>query len=460
MPKSAHKTIHAATHTTPTFEESHFHPPQNMKLAPPRGMRDFYPEDYRPLQAIFDVWRNAAALHGFELYDAPVVETQELLIRKAGEEITGQIYTFEDKSGRGLALRPEMTPSLARMIVARQGALKFPLKWSSIPQCFRYERMTRGRKREHYQWNLDVIGEESILAEAEVLATAVDAMRALGLTEKDFQIRVGSRALLGELFETIGVGDEHFAAACLALDKRGKINDQETSKLLADEGLGEADIKKVFELIGVKTFEEAQKQLGDETPGVRSLIDLFALAEDLGFADYLTFDLAVVRGLGYYAGILFEAFDTCGKRRAIFGGGRYDNLLDSLGGKPCACVGLGFGDVVLSELLKELGKLPATDRTVGVAIGYLDDTCRRTAARVAAQMRNENDSTAPANSITSADSVDLALRPEAAKKFFKRAETMGAAKSIYIGPDEVASGKIKVKDMATREEAEIRFSLD
>lgn len=411
-----------------------------MSLAPPRGMRDFYPEDYRPREALFSVWRRTSEQHGFEGYDASVVETGELLKRKGGEEITQQIYVFEDKGGRELALRPEMTPTLARMIIARQGNLSFPIKWYTIAQCFRYERMSRGRKREHYQWNLDIVGETSIMAEAEVIGTAVDAMAQLGLTAEEFQVRVGSRALLGELFSAIGIGEEHFAASCLALDKRGKISDDETKKLLREEGLSDEAIERVFQLLGIRNLNEAEKQLGAGSAAIGDIRALFALVGDLGFADYLTFDVSIVRGLGYYTGIVFEAFDTGGKFRAIFGGGRYDNLLSSLGGRECTAVGLGFGDVVIQELLSELGKLPAEKRSIECAVGYMTEECRSLAARTARTLREEG------------ARVDLSTRPEAPKKFFKRADLIGAGEAVFVGPDELESGEIKIKNMQTREE--------
>lgn len=411
-----------------------------MSLAPPRGMRDFYPEDYRPREALFNIWRWTSERHGFEGYDASVVETGELLKRKGGEEITQQIYVFEDKSGRELALRPEMTPTLARMIIARQGNLVFPIKWYTIAQCFRYERMSRGRKREHYQWNLDIVGEESIMAEAEVIGTAVDAMAKLGLTPDEFQVRVGSRALLGELFRAIGIGEEHFAASCLALDKRGKISDDETKKLLRDEGLSDEAIERVFQLLAIQNLSEAEKQLGEGSAAIADVWALFDLADDLGFGEYLTFDISIVRGLGYYTGIVFEAFDRAGKFRAIFGGGRYDNLLRSLGGRECTAVGLGFGDVVIQELLSDLGKIPAEQRSIECAVGYMTDECRSLAARTARRLRDEG------------AKVDLSTRPEAPKKFFKRADQIGAAEALFVGPDELESGDIKIKNMKTREE--------
>ena len=403
----------------------------------PKGMRDFYPEDYRAREALFSAWRGAAQRHGFELYDAPVVETLDLLERKAGEEISEQIYLLEQKGSQRLALRAELTPSLARLIIARQGGLAFPLKWSAIAQCFRYERMQRGRKREHYQWNLDIVGEESMLAEAEVIGTAIAALRALGLTHADFQVRVGSRAVLAELFRASGVGAEHFMACCLALDKRGKISDADVAQLLEKEGVGAEDAQRIFELLALTTLDQIAARLGEGSAAQLAQVrELFALAEGLGFAEYLTFDLAVIRGLGYYTGIVFEAFDTAGKLRAIFGGGRYDSLLSSLGGQPMPCVGLGFGDVVVMELLAERNLAPRTQRTIEYAVGYMDEACRPLALQIAGALRN------------SGQPADLALSAEKPKKFFNRADKSGAQNAIYIGPDELQSGAFTIKNMA------------
>lgn len=399
-------------------------------------MRDFYPEDWRAREALFSTWRAVAERYGFEGWDAPVVETMELLERKAGEEISEQIYGFEDKSGRRLALRPELTPSLARMIIARQGALVFPLKWSAIGQCFRYERMTRGRKREHYQWNLDIIGEESVMAEAEVIGAAISALRAMGLNETHFKVRIGSRAVLSELFAKSGIGQEHFMACCLALDKRGKITDDEVSQLLTGEGLGTADIDRVFQLLAIHSLDQVAERLGEESAAIRQLRELYALAVTLGFGDYLTFDLGVIRGLGYYTGIVFEAFDTAGKFRAIFGGGRYDSLLAALGGEKMPCVGLGFGDVVVQELLNDLGLADGGKRRVDYAVGFMNEDCRALAIKAASVVRAKN------------LSCDLALSPEKPKKFFGRADKSGAEKAIYIGPTEAETGTFNIKTMA------------
>ena len=397
----------------------------------PRGMRDFYPEDMVWRNKVFDAFRASGEAFGFEPYDACVVESYELLARKAGEEVGEQIYHFFDKSDRHIALRAEMTPTLARMVAQRQKELRFPLKWTTIAQCFRYERMTKGRKREHYQWNLDIIGEDSVLAEAEVIGAAVDALKRMGLSSADFKVHVSSRKFLGELLEKSGIAPEKHAQAFLALDKRGKMPDAEIAAMLRDGGLSEAEVSATFAIMDTRSYA-----------GCAELEELFALAETAGFADSLVFDISVIRGLSYYTGIVFECFDTAGEFRAIFGGGRYDNLLTTIGGEPTSAVGLGFGDVVVTELLKSrLGESAAAKK--GVAVGFMFPTEREAAVRLAARLRRDG------------ERVDLALRPQKPKKFFSHADQSGAAKAIFLGPDDVAKGLARLKNMDTREETEI-----
>ena len=206
-----------------------------MDLNPPRGTRDFYPEDMALRTWLFGAWRRVAAQHGFEEYDAPVLESEELYIRKAGEDVTQQLYSMEDRSGRRLALRPEMTPSLARMVLGRRNALPLPLKWFSIPQCWRYERMTRGRRREHYQWNLDVWGVSGLEAEIELLSAAVSFMRSVGLTSDDVGIKISTRKVLSELLPTLGVAEAQFASTCVLVDKLDKLPKEEVAKALGEQ---------------------------------------------------------------------------------------------------------------------------------------------------------------------------------------------------------------------------------
>ena len=408
---------------------------EKISFEPPRGMRDFYPEDMAWRSRVFDAFRAAGEAAGFRQYDACVVESYELLARKAGEEVGEQIYHFFDKSERHLALRAEMTPTLARMVAQRQKELSFPLKWTTIAQCFRYERMTKGRKREHYQWNLDIIGEDSVLAEAEVIGAACDALRRMGLSSSDFKVHVSSRKFLGELLAKSGIAAERHAQVFLALDKRGKMPDAEIAAMLKDGGLSDAEIEATFAIMETKDYSACPE-----------LVELFRLAEIAGFADCLEFDISVIRGLSYYTGVVFECFDTKGEFRAIFGGGRYDNLLTTIGGEPTSAVGLGFGDVVVTELLKaRLGEDAAAARK-GVAIGFMFPEQRDAAVSLAARLRK------------SGECVDLALRSQKPKKFFSHAAESGAAKAVFLGPDDVEKGVARMKDLATREEKEISLS--
>lgn len=417
----------------------------NISLEPPRGMRDFYPDEMARRNRIFDAWRQAANLSGFAPYDACVVESLELLQRKSGEEVSEQIYTFTDKSGRNLALRPEMTPTLARMVAARQGALTFPLKWCTIAQCFRYERMSRGRKREHYQWNLDIIGEESVTAEAEILATAASALRLLGLPDNAYRIRLSCRALLSELLANLGIDSCHHLAVFLALDKRGKQDDAQITALLRNAGVPADVTAKVFDLMAVESLDAAAKLAGADSASIKKLRELFALAELHGFADRLVFDISVIRGLSYYTGIVFEAFDTAGKFRAIFGGGRYDNLLTSIGGNAVPAVGLGFGDVVIVEIIQDLQNELAQLQRQGVAIGFMFAEQRDAAVSLAARLRS------------SGTAVDLALSPMKPKAFFSRASNSTCESAVFIGPDDVAQRIARIKNLTTRVEEEIKL---
>ena len=405
---------------------------EKISFEPPRGMRDFYPEDMVWRNKVCDAFRAAGEAAGFDPYDACVVESYELLARKAGEEVGEQIYHFQDKSERHLALRAEMTPTLARMVAQRQKELAFPLKWTPIAQCFRYERMTKGRKREHYQWNMDIIGEESVLAEVEVIGAACDALKRMGLSSADFKVHVSSRKFLGQLLEESGIAPEKHAQVFLALDKRGKMPDTEIAAMLKDGGLDENEVKATFAIMETKSYEKCPE-----------LVELFQLAEVAGFADCLMFDIAVIRGLSYYTGVVFECFDTAGEFRAIFGGGRYDNLLTTIGGEPTSAVGLGFGDVVVTELLKSRLGADAAKAKKGVAVGFMFPEQRAAAVKLAAMLR------------AAGERVDLALKSQKPKKFFSHADSTGAAKAVFLGPDDVEKGVARMKNMETREETEV-----
>lgn len=414
---------------------------KDISFAPPRGMRDFYPEDMAVRNFLFDAWKESAAKYGFVQYDACVVESMDLLRRKAGEEISEQIYTFKDKSDRDLALRPEMTPSLARMIAARHGSLSFPLKWFSIPQCFRYERTTRGRKREHYQWNLDIVGDPSVFAEAEVIACAVDAIRAIGIREQDFRVRFNNRRILSDLLSNYRIPPGQHASVFLALDKKGKVPDEMIVEMLKEAGIPQETIGLVEEMAGIKSLDDVAAVI-PSSAALAETHGFLEAASACGIAGVLVYDISVIRGLAYYTGIVFEAFDTQRKLRAIFGGGRYDNLLSTIGGADVTAVGLGFGDVVICELMQDLGITPSGKSSSSSAlVGFMTDDQRTMAARIATAFRRKGKNTAV---------ISKPLKPKA---FFKTAGESGCAEAVYIGPDDIDAGEIRLKNLTSREEA-------
>ena len=352
-----------------------------------RGTRDFYPEDMRIRNWLFDNFQSAARSHGFEEYDSPVLEHEELYTRKQGEEITQQLYNFEDKGGRKVALRPEMTPSLARMVMARAGALPTPIKWFSIPQCWRYERTQRGRGREHYQWNVDIWGSDAIQADAELLSVLVSFFEGVGLNADDLVIRISSRKVLEEVLGSLGISGDAFAATCIIVDKMDKLPAETVEQQLSEQGLNSDAIAAIQSTLGLSDLDSLASALGEGSEAVAELATLFDLVDAYGISDWVAFDASVVRGLAYYTGPVFEAHDRAGKLRAICGGGRYDRLLSSLGGNDMPATGFGFGDMVIMELLNEKGLVPellSGNQDIVIAI---DEDLRSAAMSVATKLR-------------------------------------------------------------------------
>ena len=414
-----------------------------MKLKPVRGTRDFFPEDFRLRQWLFDHWREVAERFGFEEYDAPVLEAEELYTRKGGEEITGQLYNFEDKGGRRLALRPEMTPSLVRMLLQKGGSLSLPLRWFSIPQCWRYERMTRGRGREHYQWNMDIFGVPGVAAEAELLAAIALFFTRLGLKVGDLKIKVSSRKVLEAVLRGAGVPDEHFAAVCVLVDKLEKLPREAIENDLEELGLSTDLIDTILATLSCTSLDELEGRIGSDSEAIADLRELFELAEAYGIADWLVFDPSVVRGLAYYTGLVFEAFDTGTLQRAVCGGGRYDRLLSTYGGKDIPAAGFGFGDMVILEVLSDRRLLPSFDATVDDLVFAFDASLRGAAIDVAQRLR------------ASGRSVDLVLEDKKVKWAFKHADRRGARRMVLVAPDEWARGEVRVKDLSSGEETNL-----
>jgi len=313
---------------------------------PVSGTRDFYPEEMRARNYLFQHFKDVARLYAFQEYDAPVLEHEELYKRKAGEEITQQMYNFIDKSGYAVTLRPEMTPTLARMILGRtteSGETKMilPVKWFSLPQCWRFETTQRGRKREHYQWNMDIVGVKSIAAEVELLSAITCFFLNVGITSKDVGIKVNSRKVMASILKSQGISDEQFAPVCVVVDKLDKIGDDAVTAELVGLGVQESTARTIIKTMSARSVEELSAiAKGADEEGLNELKDLFEQAKAYGFEDFLLFDASVVRGLAYYTGIVFECFDRTGELRAICGGGRYDRLLSLYGSKQeVPCVG-------------------------------------------------------------------------------------------------------------------------
>lgn len=411
------------------------------------GFRDFPPEEFARRAHIQGAWRRVACRYGFEEYDGPPLEALDLYVEKSGEEIVRQLYNFVDKGDRAVAMRPEMTPSLARILAERSRGMSKPIRWFTMPQLFRYERAQRGRLREHFQWNVDIVGESSVAADAEVVAIAIDGLRELGLTAEDFSARVSDRRLLTALLRGIGVQDEKVGAAFGIIDKIERLPAEKAEQLLVDEiGLDKGEIKALYSLLSASSIEDVDRAFGDNV-GVVEELDRFRrymeMLAAMGLGDFVELDLRIVRGLAYYTGIVFELFDRKGELRAICGGGRYDRLLELVGGDSQPAVGFGMGDVVLGELLAERGLVPAYERVLDYFVVAVTAEEHPEALRLAHELRDQG------------HSVAYGLKQQGVAKQMKAAAREGASTVLIIGPDEVEKGIVLVRDMISGDQREV-----
>lgn len=405
-----------------------------MQLQALPGFRDFFPAEHAIRSHIFAAWRKVATRYGFEEYDGPPLEPLELYTAKSGDEIVGQLYNFEDKGGRQVSLRPEMTPTLARMVAARANGLRKPIRWFSVPQLFRYERQQRGRLREHFQLNCDLIGEAGPGADAEIIALAIDVMRALGLGPADFKVRLSDRRVLDALLRHRHQSDAQVQVWQQVLDKFGRTPEAVSREKLRDAGVAEADADAIIGLARARSWAPlADPELADAGA---SLLEVVRLLEAMGLGEFVEPDFTIVRGLAYYTGTVFELFDVRGELRAICGGGRYDGLVGAIGGVDLPCVGFGMGDVVLGELLRERQLLPPTDARLDVFVATVTDADRGDALALVHELRDAG------------ISVEYALAPQALGKQLKQADARGARCAVVIGPDDRARGEVQVKDLA------------
>lgn len=399
------------------------------KIIPPvKGTRDFYPEQMAVRTWLYNTVRSVSESYGYQEWDAPFLETLDLYAAKSGEELVKkQSYVFTDRGGGEITLRPELTPSLARMIAARQNELAFPARWWSFGPFWRYERPGRGRSREFFQWNIDMLGVNSPEADAELVAIAAAFLKAAGLTPAQARICVNNRRFMDAEFDALGIPPEKKADVSGLVDRREKMEPEPWETNALEIGLTPQ------QLDGLKSL------LADEERWRKSeeLVRLFATLEALGLKEYVQFDPNIVRGLLYYTGTVFEAFDiTGGVRRAILGGGRYDNLLRDVGGEPLSGVGFAMGDVVIGLILQELGLLPQLPVTpAAVLVTVFSPDLLSASYSLAADLRREG--------------LNVACYPEPAKlpKQFKFADRMGMRAVLVFGPDEAAAGKVTLKNL-------------
>jgi histidyl-tRNA synthetase len=404
------------------------------KIQPVKGTREFYPEQMALRNFIEEKVRAASQSFGYQEWDAPFIEPIDLYAAKSGEELVKkQSFTFQDRGGDFVTLRPELTPSLARMIAAKQGELTFPVRWWSFGPFWRYEQPQKGRSREFFQWNIDMLGVDSPEADAEMIAVAATFLRSVGLDPQQATIFVNDRRLINSQIEALGVPVEKRVDVLNLIDRRSKMDAAKWDEYALEIGLSQG------QLSGLKAVLE-NFDLWKTSP---ELTRLFAALEALGVSEFVKFDPNITRGLLYYTGTVFEAFETSGSlKRAILGGGRYDNLLADVGGQPLPAVGFAMGDVVMGIVLKEKGLLPEfAPSPAPVFVTVFDESLLLESYKLAAELRGSG--------------LDVMCYPEPVKlqKQFKFADKLKARVVITLGPDESAQNQVAVKNLATGEQS-------
>jgi histidyl-tRNA synthetase len=413
-----------------------------MKDLSVRGTRDLYPERYAIIDHIFKVWRESARAYGFEEFDSPILETLELYTLKSGDEIVSQLYNFPDKGGRMLALRPELTPSLARMVARIHNEAPKPIKWFSIPRCMRYEKPQKGRLREFFQWNVDIIGEQSEIADLEIISVAIEALVKLGLTERDFVVKINNRDFVSSCFGSLGIDEERERALYKIIDNARKQPGEQTEVSLGTLALEDRKRRGIDEYMGLRTVADLEAtSMGGQ--GRDSLLRLFSLVEASGLSDFCQFDPFIVRGLDYYTGIVFEIFDRSERMRAICGGGRYNNLVREFSGKEIPACGFGMGDVVLGEILEGKKLLPPYSRNIDYFLVRVSEDELSLLLSVARYLRGQG------------SVVEFSYGNMTLKKQMARASRLGARKALIFGEEEILDGRVVEKSLDTGEERNI-----
>lgn len=435
-------------------------------------MRDFYPDDMRRQNWLFDVWRRVSRAFGCSEYEGPIFESLELYKIKSGDGIVGELFSFKDRGEREFAIRPEMTPTLARMVAARAGALPRPIKWFSIPRMCRAERPQRGRLREFFQWNVDILGaSDETLADAEIIAIAVESLRAVGLTAADAVVRINNRRLAVAVLAGLGIAADQNAKAFQLIDRFEKLPADEFArqwdelygtsvtaerlrKLLTDRSLDECLAlaeRGAATITSDSTASATSGATAPETSGrqggvAAEMRELFERLREFGVAEFCEFDPGVVRGIAYYTGVVFETYMRTGSLRALQGGGRYDDLCTLLGGPKLSGVGFGQGDAPLMAALEELGKLPTPTESLDVFVIDAVDGVFGELLSVVGKLRSAG------------LSVDFSYKRQAVGKQFKQASDRGARATVVVGTELAERGEVAVKNMANGEQQSVSLT--
>jgi histidyl-tRNA synthetase len=388
---------------------------------------------------IIDGWKKVAVRNGFEEYDGPIFEYLKMFQIKSGDEIVDQLFSFKDRGGRDLALRPEITPTLARMVNQQINSLPKPIKWFSVPRLFRAERPQKGRLREFFQWNIDIIGVDDVLADAEVIFTTVDYLRSIGLKHRDVRVKISSRKLLASSLKNIGIPETQLDTFYPLLDKYSKIPSDTFEKMLVEQVSDKRMAKQIMDFMGTTTLSGVSEIIGTNAEvenAVQELARLKELLEQMGVWQYCDFYPSIVRGLAYYTGVVFEVHEFAQELRAICGGGRYDNLLHDFGGPLIPATGMGMGDCVLGILLDERGLFKPEQKQLDYFVAFVDEAYRQNAIKLTMKLRSAG------------LAANFSYKAAKLSRQLKQASEQNARKCIIIG-EEFKNNQLVIKDMAT-----------
>jgi len=409
----------------------------SLSTQPYKGARDFYPEDKRLQKYMFARMREAAERFGYEEYDAPILEPIDLYLAKSNQDmVTQETYTFEDRGGRQVVIRPEMTPTVSRMVAGKRQELAYPVRWYSIPNLWRYERPQHGRLREHWQLNVDIFGVSNVTADHEIILVADQILKSYGATADMYTIQINSRRLTNELFgDYMGLGDEQAAALIRLIDKKKKMSD-EAFRAAASELT--PDVDKLMNLLNARSLDELPDGFS-EHESVKTLRELIKLLDESGVTNHV-FDVTLMRGFDYYTDVVFEVVDTDPENnRSMFGGGRYDGLVGLFGVEPVPTVGFGMGDVTLQNFLESHNLLPDLRHETDIYAVLIGDVYEQ-AQTILSELRSRGLNIA----------VDSTGRgPD---KQIKTAVKKGVKYALFIGADELASGQFKLRDLGSSSE--------